>query len=197
MSVQDSSFLGRLRVEPDSEAEGLDGLATRAAHGDRIAFEQIYFLLAKDIYSYVRRQCQNEQAAEDLVANVFLKAWRSAKQYQSGSNWYRRWIFTIARNEIRDHWRRRKDATFPLGDIDMLDESGTEPVLDAADANRKVALALSTLTDDQRQVVVLKYFSEKSHEEIAAIMGKREGAVRALLLRALRSMRKVMVDAAP
>lgn len=173
----------------------LDRLAARVAAGDSAAFEQIYLLLVDDLYVYVRGQCHNDTVAEDLVANVFLKAWRSARCYHTGSDRFRRWIFTIARNEVRDYWRASQ-RTLPILGMDVQDESEA-PDSSAIDARPQVAAALRVLTEDQRQVVVLRFFNNKSHEEIARIMGKREGAVRALLMRALRHMRKVMLDAAP
>ena len=179
------------------EAAALDGLAVRAAQGEKAAFEQIYMLLADDLYAFVRSQVRDDTVAEDLVANVFLKAWRSAKRYKGGSERFRQWIFAIARNEVRDHWRTAP-STLPISALDLLeDEARLESGALAADTQQLVATALAVLTVEQREVVVLRYFSNKTHEEIATIMGKREGAVRALLLRALRHMRKVMVDAAP
>lgn len=180
-------------VEP-REGAALDVLAQRAADGDTAAFEQIYNLLADELFAYICGQCHNETVAEDILANVFLKAWRSAQRYHAGSDRFRRWIFAIARNEVRDYWRASQ-RTLPFLDYDISDES--EPPgsgRDPEEARRDVARAMSILTEEQRQVVVLRYFSNKSHEEIAGIMGKREGAVRALLLRALRRMRKAMVD---
>lgn len=181
--------------DAESEAGVLDHLAARAATGDRAAFEQIYNLLADDLYGYLRGQCQDDTTAEDLLANTFLKAWRSARRYRVGSNHFRQWIFAIARNELRDHWRAN-ERTLPIIELDLADEV-PEVHPDPAEVHRLVAVALASLTEDQRQVVVLRYFNEKSHEEIAALLGKREGAVRQMLLRALRRMRKVMADAAP
>ncbi len=183
-------------LAPDAaprEGEPLDVLVERACEGDAAAFEQIYNLLADELYSYICGQCHNETVAEDILANVFLKAWRSIKRYHAGSDRFRRWIFAIARNEVRDHWRSTK-PTLPMLDIDITDETENSSETDPEEARRQVALAMAILTEDQRQVVVLRYFSNKSHEEIAGIMGKREGAVRALLLRALRRMRKSMAE---
>ncbi|MCC7089297.1 MAG: RNA polymerase sigma factor, partial [Dehalococcoidia bacterium] len=103
--MQDSVSLPHLREADRLQALELDELAARAALGDRAAFERIYNLLVDDLYSYIRGQTRNETVAEDLVANVFLKAWRSAKGYRPSSHTFRRWIFTIARNEVRDYWR--------------------------------------------------------------------------------------------
>lgn len=194
--MQDSVSLPHVREADRLQALELDELAARAALGDRAAFERIYNLLVNDLYSYIRGQCRNETVAEDLVANVFLKAWRSAKGYRPSSHTFRRWIFTIARNEVRDYWRASQ-RTLPMVEFDISDERQPEPESDPVEVRRLVQQALATLTEEQRQVVVLRYFSNKSHEEIATILGKREGAVRAQLMRALRQMRKVMGDATP
>lgn len=194
--MQDSVSLPHLREADRLQALELDELAARAALGDRAAFERIYNLLVDDLYSYIRGQTRNETVAEDLVANVFLKAWRSAKGYRPSSHTFRRWIFTIARNEVRDYWRASQ-RTLPMVEFEISDERQPEPESDPVEVRRLVQQALATLTEEQRQVVVLRYFSNKSHEEIATILGKREGAVRAQLMRALRQMRKVMGDATP
>lgn len=188
---QSLSLAARAPAPSGRDGAALDLLAQRAAEGDAAAFEQIYNILADELYSYICGQCHNQSAAEDILANVFLKSWRSIRGYHAGSDRFRRWIFAIARNEVRDYWRTSK-RTMPMFDLDVTDDSEPESEADPEDARRQVAQAMAILTEDQRQVVVLRYFSNKSHEEIAGIMGKREGAVRALLLRALRRMRKEM-----
>ena len=192
--MQESVSLHGLRESEGRHAALLDQLAARAAEGDRAAFEEIYNLLVDDLYAYVRGQVRNDTVAEDLVANVFLKAWRSARGYRSDSSSFRRWIFSIARNEVRDHWRTAH-RNLPLADFDLSDDVPISAGSDAADARRVIQSALTSLNEEQRQVVLLRYFGNKSHEEIAEILGKREGAVRAQLMRALRQMRKVMGDA--
>lgn len=196
-AVQESWRLGSVGASANARHDGalLDDLAGRAAEGDREAFDRIYTLLADELYAYLRGQCHNDSVAEDLLANTFLKAWRSAKRYRTGTDQFRHWIFAIARNEVRDHWRNSQ-RTVPIVGLELA-EDAPEVERDFVSARLLVARALACLTDEQRQVVVLRYFSEKSHEEIAVLMGKREGAVRQLLLRALRRMRKVMADAAP
>jgi RNA polymerase sigma factor (sigma-70 family) len=67
----------------------------------------------------------------------------------------------------------------------------------ASEVRSELDRLLATITPDQREVVVLRYIDNKSHEEIGKLLGKREGAVRAQLLRALRSMRKAVRDPAP
>ena len=175
-------------------AELLDRLAARASTGDRLAFEQLYYQTVDDLFTYIRGQCRSETAAEDIVSNTYYKAWRSARRYRSGSNGYRQWLFGIGRNELRNFWASNQ-ATLSLGDFDVPEEDHIDVGQEQADARAQVARLMDGLTEPQRQVVSLRYFNGKSHEEIARIMGKREGAVRALLLRALRQMRKEVSDA--
>jgi RNA polymerase sigma-70 factor (ECF subfamily) len=196
VTSQDSLQLGVGGPLDCADASVLDALAARAAKGDKPAFEQIYLGLVDEIYAYVHGQCREAATAEDIVANVFLRAWRSARTYRSGSQQFRQWIFTIARNELADHWRSQP-PTLPLLDLDFPDVHEIEESIDPQVARAEALRALAVLTRDQQQVVVLRYFGNKTHREIALILGKREGAVRALLVRALRQMRKVMADAAP
>ncbi|MCC7363948.1 MAG: RNA polymerase sigma factor [Dehalococcoidia bacterium] len=195
--MQDSLPLASVGVEAEERRESalLDHLAERAACGDRGAFEQIYLILVDDLYAYVRGQCRDDEVAEDLIANTFMKAWRSARRYRAETGHFRRWIFAIARNELRDHWRASR-RLLPMVELDLALAAPDAAQGDGA-VRDLVTRALATLTEDQRQVVVLRYFNEQSHEEIAVLLGKREGAVRQLLLRALRRMRKVMANAAP
>ena len=195
--MQDSWSLEHPLPRPDATASaGLDALATRAARGDKAAFAQIFDALADELYGYVRAQCRDADAAEDIVANVFLKAWRSVRAYRAGDDRFRPWMFAIARNELRDYWRTLP-RTVPILELDFQDAAVDGGFEDLDDARQQVSTALASLTTEQRQVVILRYFGGKTHQQIAAIMGKREGAVRALLLRALRHMRKVMQDASP
>lgn len=187
------SFPLRKRSADALEAEPLDRLAQAAAAGDRAAFETIYTALVDDLYLYLRGQCGDDTTAEDLAANVFLKAWRSAKRYRAGSGRYRSWVFAIARNELRDHWKSRR-RTEPLND--EIPEAIESPGRDQDEVQRMITFALDELTAEQREIVVLRYFGNHSHAEIGEMVGKREGAVRALLFRALKRMRKAIGDAA-
>jgi len=176
-----------------SAPEILDALAARAGAGDRRAFEEIYGRLANEIYGFVRARC-GPDAADDVTATTFLKAWRAAPTYKAGSCRFLPWLYAIARNEVKTHWRSHSHPTAPL-DAEIVDESGEE-ALQSQELRSVIVRALTDLTSDQRDVLVLRYYGDKSHAEIGKILGKREGAVRALHLRALRQMRKELGRAA-
>jgi RNA polymerase sigma-70 factor (ECF subfamily) len=185
--MDDSEQASSTGVPAPSLAELLDQLATRAGRGDRGAFEEIYNHLAEPIFAFVRARCESA-AAEDVMATVFLNAWRSARRYKPGSLHYEPWIFAIARNELKGHWRARRRVTEPL-EMDVAAEAN-ETAARGHELRYLVAQLLSELTREQREVVFLRYYGDRSHAEIAEMVGKREGAVRALHLRALRQLRK-------
>lgn len=189
--MQDAYAKGE-RFADAERLDRIDSLARLAADGDRGAFELLYSETIDEIFTFVRWQCRNDTVAEDLTANVFMKAWKSAKSYRQGSRSYRRWLFTIARNELVDHWRRSRD-TLPIDGLQLPDQTsgGSGHGID----EESILRALNRLTHDQREVVVMRFFNDYSHAEIARQLGKREGAVRAQLLRALRQMRKALNDA--
>ena len=173
----------------------LDELAAQVALGVRAAFEQVYFLLIDDLYAYARSHTSDDSSAEDVVATVFLKAWQYGARYRAGTGSYRRWIFGIARNEVRNVWRaERKSQDLERQLETFAVEIPGMPELEIDEA--AIRGALERLTEEQRDVVTLRYFGGKSHREIAEILGKGEGSVRALQHRALRQMRKSVSDVA-
>ncbi len=192
--MQDAFSL-RQKLSRASGTTRLDVLARLIASGDETAFETIYLETVDRVYAYVRGQCRNDASAEDIVANVYLKAWKSAATYRHGSNNYQRWLFTIARNALIDHWRRNREVS-PFDDLNFPDIASDASESAVEEDYSMVSEALNRLNAEQREVVVLRFFNELSHAEIAQILGKREGAVRAQLLRALRQMRKAIGNAA-
>jgi RNA polymerase sigma-70 factor, ECF subfamily len=188
-TASDARAAPRLR----DDAAALDAVAALAARGDDSAFEQIYLALVDDLYTYAYGRCRDTTAAEDIVVNVFCRAWRSVSSYDAGSRQFRRWLYSLARSEVREY-RRVTQSKVQMSDGDSATNLADWQALDFGFAGAAVARALGVLTDQQRQVVVLRYFNDKSHREIAQLLGKREGAVRVTLLRALRGLRKALPE---
>jgi RNA polymerase sigma-70 factor (ECF subfamily) len=176
--------------------EVLDSLAQRAARGDKAAFGTIFEQTSGELYRFARGLSGNDSVAEDIVAATYLRAWQSAKSYRVGSNNYHRWLLGIARNQIYDDFRT-KHQTVPISEMDFAAPEVSDREITASEVRHELDRLLATITPDQREVVVLRYIDNKSHEEIGKLLGKRAGAVRAQLLRALRHMRTVVRDAAP
>ena len=146
----------------------------------------------------MRSQTYSDADAEDIVSTIFLRAWQYSRQYRTGTRAYRRWIFGIARNEVRNGWQKAKRAR-ELQDAlerDQTVEAGSATVPPPADTSA-LERAIADLTEEQREVIVLRFMNGKSPAEVARILGKREGSVRALQHRALRKLRSAVNHASP
>lgn len=164
-----------------------------AQAGDSEAFAQLYDECSERIYRYIYFRVTDEQTAEDLTSHVFYKAWENLGRCKSTGAPFIAWLYTIARNAVIDHYRTRKH-TVALDEAVSLasDEPAPEDELDLQFKTESLREALGELTSEQRQVVVLKFISGMSTEEIAAHLGKRSGAVRALQMRALQALAGLM-----
>lgn len=186
-----------------SEAEAFQDIIARARTGDPDAWGQIYRRFAGPVYGFFVHQVRDPEAAEDLTAGVFVEAIQAAARFQGSLSALRSWIFRIARNDLVDHWRHaRRVQSEAIDDVDDADLARAIPVDDPADTaissvNRSRLLAsVHRLSPEQRQVVLLRLSADLSSAEIAKVMGKSEGAIKALQYRALGVLRKALVPAA-
>jgi RNA polymerase sigma-70 factor (ECF subfamily) len=133
--------------------------------------------------------------AEDISSQVFLKAWENLDRYQIGKSPFIAWLYTIARNQVIDHYRTSKetvhlDAVLHLADESQMPDEEVQISLDV----EIIREALDQLTEDQQQVIILKFISGLTTEEIADHLDKREGAVRALQMRGLQTLAKCLEE---
>ena len=147
------------------------------------------------IYSFLRFQVDSADTADDLTAEVFLRAVRSAERFDPERGAARSWLFRIAQNVLRDHARReRRRRQVSLSDLRDLGSDAPSPeerVLWQEEVGRLVA-ALAELPEGDRLLVSLRYGSGLSTAEAAEVLGVREPAVRTRLWRALGRLRKVL-----
>jgi RNA polymerase sigma-70 factor (ECF subfamily) len=161
------------------------------------AWAQIYDQFYMKIFDYCCLRTGNRAASEDLASEVFLEALRGIRRYRYRGLPFSAWLYRIARNITADHLQR--NARRPT--VELVEDSG-HPALQTPDQAEGHALsqdmqaAIRQLTEDQQQVITLRFFQGLSHEETAAIMGRRSGAVRVLQNRALHALRKHMAAGA-
>jgi RNA polymerase sigma-70 factor (ECF subfamily) len=183
--------------ELDSRYPGEADLTARARAGDADAFGQLYELHVDRVYRYVAYRVKTEHEAEDLTEQVFLKAWEAMPRYEDRGLPFRAWLFRLAHNLVIDHYRvRRSDVSLnELLDSDQSYEpSGPDPQVEVEarlDAD-EVRLAVRRLGEEQRQVVLLRFVEGLSHSEVADILGKTEGATRAIQHRALGALARAL-----
>ena len=147
------------------------------------------------IYSFLRFQVDSADTADDLTAEVFLRAVRSAERYDPERGEARSWLFRIAQNVLRDHGRReRRRRQVSLSDFRDLQSDAPSPeerLLRQEEVGR-LLLALGELPAGDRELVSLRYGSGLSTAEAAEVLGIREPAVRTRLWRALGRLRKAL-----
>lgn len=174
-------------VDPDRDD-------VRAARADRAAFGALYRRYLERVYGYAFYLLGDHHDAEDATERTFLAALDAMDRFRDEGATFRSWLFTIAHNQIANALRSR--ARRPSAPLDLV----PEPVADAdpgreagaAEDARRVRRALAELSEDRRQVVVLRFVDGLSAREIGAVLGRSEGAVRVLQHRALRELSGIL-----
>ena len=170
-----------------------ESLVRRAQQRDEEAFAKLYEEYFDKIYRYVTLRIGDHMEAEDVTQQVFIKVLHSISSFKWKGIPFSAWLFRIARNQVIDYVRKKKRyATVPLDerlagrDIDL--QLAAERKLDI----EGVLAATKQLTDAQREVISLRFTSELSIAEVSKIMGKSEGAVKALQHSAIAALRRVL-----
>ena len=162
--------------------------------GDQDAFAHLYDVYMERIYRYIYFRVADQHAAEDITSDVFLKAWEKLDLYQAGSSPFIAWLYRIAHNAVIDHYRTSK-LSIALTDappVEISHDDRIDEKLDLQFETRQLQQALQELTEEQQEVLVLKFIRGLSTAEIAARLGKQPGAVRALQMRALQALARAM-----
>jgi len=181
-----------------AQTEGLNrelrACITLAAAGDMDAFERLYEVSAKRLLSLVRRMVGPDHA-EDVLAEVFLQAWRQLGQYDSSRGEPMLWLSVIARTRALDWLRRegprmRSEVTFDGMDLEDTWQSRPEENLafsqECAQLNQAIGMLLSS---KERMVLALAFFRDCTSAEIAKMTGLPLGTVKSLVRRAQGKLR--------
>ena len=167
-------------------------LVCLAQQGDHEKFTRLYDAYVERIYRYVYFRVDDDSLAEDITSQVFLKVWEKLDTYKAGQSPFMAWIYRIAHNAVIDYYRTKK-TVIPLRSasaVELSHSDETDEKLDSQIQSQKLREALRELTKDQQQVLILKFVSGFSTTEIAKQLRKREGAIRALQMRALQGLAK-------
>jgi RNA polymerase sigma-70 factor, ECF subfamily len=178
------------------EPLAVDDLVARAKTGDHDAFTALYDEFAGRVHRFLLARVAEPADAEDLLQRVFLKVIESLPGFQDRGLPFGAWLFRIARNTAIDFERTRRH-TAPLDEaLDHHDQApGPARAAEHAVERTQILAGLATLTDEQRDVVLYRFFAGLSPAEIGRLMGKREGSIRALQFRALEALRRLGPDA--
>jgi|WetSurMetagenome_2_1015567.scaffolds.fasta_scaffold176879_2 RNA polymerase sigma-70 factor, ECF subfamily len=163
---------------------------------DKLAgiYEEYYDKVALYIYSRI----SDKSEAEDLASEVFLKALESIKTYREEGVPIQAWLFRITRNLIIDRYRRTaKYRTVPIEGMEIRSDSDPAATAAANIEIERVKTAMQHLTEQQREVVRLRFFGGLTSQEVAGILGKSHGAVREMQSAALDKLRQLLGEDRP
>lgn len=172
------------------------GLIERARAGEEAAWSEIWSELSPVVLGYMRG---NEAPdPEDALGETFLQVARDLSRFEGDWDAFRSWVFTVAHHRLID--ARRRAARRPSDPVAETPEPPGPPAEDAADlaiariGDREVLEVLGRLSEDQREVLLLRIVADLSLEQVAAAMGKRTGAVKQLQRRGLIALRKALTE---
>lgn len=172
------------------------GLIRRAQKGDREAVAELYDRCQASIFTYIFYRVGDQECAEDLTAEVFVRMIEKLPGYIHQDRPVLAWLYTIARNLVIDHYRNKYEINpMPLEEslVANSQEHGypaqrTEEHL----AQECLARVMQMLTEEQRQVIQLKFIEDREVAEVAAILDRNERAIRSLQHRALAALQRAI-----
>jgi RNA polymerase sigma-70 factor (ECF subfamily) len=174
----------------------LDGEAQiikSAVAGEASAFGLLYDHYQPKIYRFVYIKVGRREEAEDLTHQVFLSAWENIENYKHLGFPFSSWLYQIARNEVIDYYRTRKSAV----ELEKVDAESFDPPTAELALERKFELehikrAIQKLKPEHQDVLIMRFVEDLSPKEIAAALGKTEGAVKLLQHRALKNLKTLL-----
>jgi len=168
-------------------------LLERIQRHDQVALAEVYDLYFDQIYRYIYFRLHEPEAAADLAAEVFLALVTALKSDKPPRTSLTGWLYTVARNLAADHIKH-KSRTVPLLDEIIADEPSLSEQTQWVHLMPLLTNALHQLTDDQQQVIALRFGQGLSLVETAEVLNKSIGAVKALQHRAVAMLARLMPE---
>ncbi len=170
-------------------SQELNILVKRVQEGDKDAFGEIYKIFFPKIYRFIFFSVRDKDLAEDIAQSTFLRAWRARGSLSTARGSVQAYLFAIARNLTIDWQRRRKEMSIELIS-EPQDPKDFEEEIQRDEVKKTVWDAIHTLDDQEKHLVILRYFEELSYRDVARIVKKNEAAVRVRIHRILKMLKK-------
>jgi RNA polymerase sigma-70 factor (ECF subfamily) len=152
-------------------------------------YEEYFDKIAR--YAYVR--IGHKADAEDIAGEVFLKALQSLESYKERGVPMQAWLFRIARNLIIDYFRKMKKLkTIPIDNVNIEDGTNPAKIAERSIELEQVKRAMEQLTQEQREVLVMRFFGGLSSRETGQVLNKSDGAVREMQRAAIVKIRNLL-----
>lgn len=179
-------------ILPDIPTE--DQLLARARQNDENAMMQIYDSYFPPIFQFIRLRVDDQQQAEDLAGDVFLKLVEAMRGRSAPRHSLRGWLFKVARNVLHDHYGKSKGFTTTALEEWMPSPPSGDPEIQFMQSLHieRLRQALRMLAEDQQEVLILRFGQALSVQETADIMGRSINAVKSLQFRAVNTLRQIL-----
>lgn len=167
-------------------------LISRAKNGEESAVTELYRTHVQAIYRFVFYRVGDQNVAEDLTADTFLKALEGLERYEYRGVPFRAWLYRIAYTRVADYHRTRYRRRYqPLDSVELPVDADLEGRVARHQRIEEMAALLPLLTDNQQDVLIFRFLEGYSIEETAEALQKTPGAVKSLQHRALRSLARI------
>lgn len=175
-------------MEQENDAQ----LVAKYLKGDENSLRILYEKHIPSVYNFISRIAPNNAEIDDIIQVSFIKAWKNLKKFKSDYS-FKTWLFTISKNTLLDHLKKKSPIAFSFNDQDENSESleikDSRPlqdfVLDQADSEERVSQLLGTLSPAQRAVVILRVMENLSFREIGTVLGQPMETVKTRYRRAI------------
>ena len=167
----------------------------RAQQGDSEAFRQLVEAYQTQVYRLALRMC-GADGADDVTQDALVAAWRALPNFRSDCR-FSTWLYRLTTNAAIDYLRREKRhrAADDIAELELPDDAPTmQELSERAETQSRVRRALSCLSDEHRQVLLLRYMQELDYGEIAAALEVSEGTVKSRINRAKARLRELLTD---
>ena len=174
----------------------VEELVRAAARGGEDAFGELVRLYENKVYALALRMCGSPEDAWDVAQEAFLSAWRGLPSFR-GEPEFATWLYRLTSNAAIDHLRR---ARRQRGEVSLealsAPDSGPSPQESAERGELRwaVTAGMERLTEDHRQILVLRELQELSYEEISQVLDVDLGTVKSRISRARRALRKILLE---
>ena len=159
--------------------------------GDSSAFGQLYDYYQPMIYRFVLVKVGRREEAEDITHQVFFQAWQNIRTYRHRGHPFGSWLYRIARNQVIDHYRSRKDdISLEAADMEGISGQVDQPDVSLHMDMERVMGAIRLLKTEYQDVVIFRFVEDLSIRETADAMHKTEGAVKLIQHRAIEELKK-------
>ena len=188
-----------MEPDPAQQLEAEIALLRRVAQGDRRAFEELYDRFSGVLFSIAYRVLNNQEAAEDVLQDVFIQIWEKALLYDPTRGKPMTWAVTLTRNKAIDRLRSTQRRSRLQDDVqresetfEQFDDRSSFDAVASGETSKLVREAIQKLSKDQREAIELAFFSSLTQTEIAERLGEPLGTIKARIRRGMMKLKDVI-----